>query len=98
MSNAKLEKKRRQGRARTARCRQVLNAEKETAKLLAEFRTKQLLALLTRALHTEVDAADEAGEDDWFFSAGTGMSRRYCTENENATPDPENVVWRNPRV
>ena len=64
--------------------------------MLAELRTKQLLALL-RALHTEVDAADEAGEDDWFWT-GTGLSRWSDMGEENWFPAPENVVWRNPKT
>ena len=93
MSNAKLERKRQQGRVRTARWRQVRHAEKETALVLAELRTKQLMALL-RALHTDVDAADEAGEDDWFWT-GTELSRCSDMGYEIGSPAPENVVWRN---
>ena len=44
-------------------------------------RKRQLKALL-RALHTEVDAADEAGEDDWVWT-GTGMSCWSDMEYEN---------------
>ena len=67
MSSEREIRKRAQGRDRTARWRATKQSERATALALAEFRSTLLLNLL-KVLHTQVDAADEAGDEDTWFT------------------------------
>jgi len=90
-------RKRAKGRDRTARWRAGKASERVVLHALAELRTQNLLNIM-KALHAEVDAADEAGDDSWLFQprpAGTGISLR--TEKHQLCQNSSTLLtWQRP--
>ena len=85
MSSEREIRKRAQGRDRTARWRATKQSERATALALAEFRSTLLLNLL-KVLHTQVDAADEAGDEDTWFTRLLESKRAGLRKQQTVSP------------